>query len=253
LGVISHPRGCPQGLAHLELSGVDVLADYVFKSFTAAPDSMCFMHDTQVVGHEDGSSLIVSKFSVSGSRLFTVTAETQGQKLPDPPALRVLHSALEREKKVATETVSGPPSGAKGKARKLEQQNTALDGGEGGGARDAIKQSVVFRGATNKYDRYKKQKVNTVGAYVSYKEFSETSLRVKARPADKTTGAGHSPSSTLVEGFRDDEVMIAGGEMRFGFSALLPLPVKMHVVGVQKFHVNAADKVYKMEFIVAYR
>jgi hypothetical protein len=254
------------------------------------------------MGHEDGSATIVSKFTMNGSRLYMVTAEREGQLLPDPPAVSKLYDDLEKTRLeqilLGTDfnpSSDSPADGIRPTDTDADEESVAAEGGSISSI-EAIKQSVVFRtDSANKFDRYKMHKVGTIGAHVSYKEFSESSLRVRdrsvagansaitafssslqhAESTDACTAETSTPSRSMGDIKTDlsavvpnvnittslgrkrplpvEEVMVAGREVSFGLSALLPLPVRVSLIGVQKFRVNCDNMVTKIEWLAAYR
>jgi hypothetical protein len=309
IAVADFPRGNQQGVMYRELNGLEVVVEYIFCLMSCSPDSFYFIHDTRLVGNEDGTTLISSKFTVTGSRLYVVTAEVDGKILPNAPAVSKLYNELEKAKLEQSSMIGADNSGqfAISQAGGVQEQLTESKPNivkspplvtEG---MEAIKQSVVFRtDSTNKYDRYKMHKTGTIGALVNYKEFSENSLRVRERSSaagsnNSSSSSGGTNTTTTTSSTGDcemknsadsqptcdvknqkvgeiasstadttllnarkralppEEVMVAGREVRFGHSAMLPMPVRVSIIGVQKFYVNSNNKVVKLEWLAYYQ
>lgn len=293
VGIFAYPRGNPHGVAYRELYGVDVFSDYFSASMSGAPDSIFFLHDTQIVGYEDGSSMIICKLTANGSRLHTVTAEMNGYPMPNPHTIEELHDSLEKSK--ASETLreddseqqqlpteeqslfyndqntpssrSDIPSIVSG-SEDVSGERDDDEEEEGSSSSDGLNSvglPLVFKAKNSKFDRYKKLRVNTVGAHVTHRDFSETSLRVKNPSSSKVYApqikneddaapvAKKQRAEVTRESFKAEEVVVSGSETKFGLSHMLPEPVLWSVHGVQKFYVNSQNQIYKIHFLLAFK
>lgn len=249
---VTYPKGNPHGVSYRELHGVHVVADYLTHCNASSPDSLFLVHDTQLVvaapDRADDASFIVCKFTANGSRLYTVSAEQQGVPLPDPAAVQLLHSSLKRTltrdesastaRSASTHTAAAASAPSGDAAESESEQRPEVK---------SIMAPVSFRGAANKYDRYKKQKVSTLGAYVQYSEFSESSLK-----STSTRRKAVQPSEGLVA-VSGGDVMIAPQGTTFGFSPMLPVPVVMCLHGVMKLYLNADQRMHRLDFTVAFK
>ncbi len=263
------PRGNPHGLSYLELNGVDVFADYFHNSMTSSPDVLFFSHDAQISGFEDGTSMLVSKFTLTGSRLFTITAHSDGQRLPDPPAVKVLHSSLQgvcvndtsrKQQQLTSAATSSSSNGTSNTNSNADNKTTCVT--------QMTADNIPFvdiplnfkttnHGGETKYDSYKKQRTNNIlGAYIDHQDFTENSLRHKN---DRVLGVSTANSVSEVEKndihkseFSENEVLVAGQNTKFGHGEMLPIPVKWSLNGVHKYYINQEHKIYKIYLLAAF-
>lgn len=262
--IVNYPRGNPHGISHRELHGLEVVADYFHKSISCAPDSVFLFHETQLVEHEDGTAVIICKFSGTGTRLHTVSAMTDGLRRPDHPAEKVLRRTAQAKSYIQPSTVPMPVPSSASTASPAAVVPT-------------IKQPVLFKATVNKYDRYKKRKTATIGAFVTHNDFSEGSIKRRSTQHPRAAAAQAQASALVKNGnafggnhhhnngltltatdvaalaLLPVDIMVAGKETTFGHSALLPVPLKWCIQGIQKFYINADHKVYKMHCLIQFK
>lgn len=264
-GIFAYPRGNTHGRAYTELDGTEVFADCFYTALSAAPDCVFLLHDTQIMEYENGTSLILCKFSANGSRLHTVTAKKDGELLPVHPSVQALNKTLEWEK-IHKITPTSSSSSSAVHHHVVPNGNESDEENEEGEVGVKVKDlPLTLKGSVSKYDRYKRQKVDTMGAFVTHKAFSENSLKPATIATAVAVNAVKSEdgllSSTVPpehaditrECFEKSEVLLGTSkDMKFGLSEALPAPVRWSIHGIQKFYVNSDNKVYRIHYLIAF-
>ncbi len=281
--ILYFPKGNPHSHSYRELQGINVTSDFLHKNFSSAPDSIFLVHNTQVNYEPDGSVVVTAKFTCNGTRLYTVTAQQNGSDLPPPPSAIVLYNTIKlihphsllhnfyhfmnsvdssrqqvtlrkggRSKFDRYKNEHGVTIGAhveyatfsetsmQNKKKKLSELDC---NGDGLDSQNGVKVNRN-KGKNTRKDKKNLLKHSAAGEYQPQNTSKQHLTAHQAATVNALT-------SQISSKFTADEIMIADDSISFGYSPLLPVPISYEVFGIMKLYLNAENKAYIMEVMLA--